>query len=145
MFLKISNYHLSSVFCHLSSALYICREPSTNQPLFMQNKPNFRKSQMNVKTYNTRAYENKHNWTIGQNKPNQSQFPKVQNELKIACRKVWPHPKLFRELECSCKVAKDSLLFRSLHARKRFAVRILDLNSCYLIAWYHIKLRLLQN
>jgi len=107
--------------------------------LNMQNKPNFRKSQMNVKTYNTRAYENKHNWTIGQNKPNQSQFPKVQNELKIACRKVWPHPKLFRELECSCKVAKDSLLFISLHARKRFAVRILDLNSCYLIAWYHIK------
>ncbi len=25
---------------------------------------------MNVKTYNTRAYENKYNWTIGQNKPN---------------------------------------------------------------------------
>ncbi len=36
----------------------------------MQNKPNFRKSQMNVKTYNTKDYENKRDWTIGQNKPN---------------------------------------------------------------------------
>ncbi len=34
----------SSVFCgalHLSRTLYICRENSTNQPLFMQNEPNF--------------------------------------------------------------------------------------------------------
>jgi len=36
----------------------------------MQNKPNFQKSQMNVKSYNTRDYENKSNWTIGQSKPN---------------------------------------------------------------------------
>jgi len=37
---------------------------------FMQNKPNFRKSQMNVNPYNTRDYENKHNWTLGENEPN---------------------------------------------------------------------------
>ncbi len=36
----------------------------------MQNKPNFRKSQMNVNPYNTMNYENKSNWTLGQNKPN---------------------------------------------------------------------------
>jgi len=36
----------------------------------MQNKPNFPKSQMNVNPYNTTDYENKSNWTIGQNKPN---------------------------------------------------------------------------
>ncbi len=36
----------------------------------MQNKPNFRKSQMNVNIYNTTDYENKSHWTIGQNKPN---------------------------------------------------------------------------
>jgi len=36
----------------------------------MQNKPNFRKSQMNLKSYNTKDYENIANWTIGQNKPN---------------------------------------------------------------------------
>ncbi len=36
----------------------------------MQNKPNFRKSQMNVNIYNTKNYKNKRNWTIGQSKPN---------------------------------------------------------------------------
>ncbi len=36
----------------------------------MQNKPNFQKSQMNVNLYNTTNYENKRDWTLGQNKPN---------------------------------------------------------------------------
>jgi len=36
----------------------------------MQNKPNFRKSQMNVIIFSTKAYEYKSNWTLGQNKPN---------------------------------------------------------------------------
>ncbi len=36
----------------------------------MQNKPNFRKSQMNVSIYLQTAYENKHDWTLGENKPN---------------------------------------------------------------------------
>jgi len=36
----------------------------------MQNKPNFQKSQMNVSIYNTTEYENKSDWTLGQNKPN---------------------------------------------------------------------------
>jgi hypothetical protein len=39
----------------------------------MQNKPNFRKSQMDVNIYNTTDYENKSNWTLGENKPKQSQ------------------------------------------------------------------------
>ncbi len=52
------------------SALYICREPSTNQLLFMQNKPNYLRSQMKVILYNTTDYENNTNWIIGQNKPN---------------------------------------------------------------------------
>ena len=38
--------------------------------LFMQSKPNFQKSQMNVSIYLQTAYENKCNWTIGQSKPN---------------------------------------------------------------------------
>ena len=37
---------------------------------FMQNKANFRKSQMNVTIYSQMAYENKSNWTLGENKPN---------------------------------------------------------------------------
>ncbi len=74
---------LSSVFCpplHLSRTLY-------KSHLFMQNKPNFLKSQMNVNPYNTTVYENKSNWTLGKNKPNQSQFPKSQNECKLTYNK----------------------------------------------------------
>jgi len=37
--------------------LYICREPSTNQLLFMQNKPNFGKAQMNVNIYYINDYQ----------------------------------------------------------------------------------------
>jgi len=36
----------------------------------MQNKPNFQKSQMNLSIYLQTAYENKRDWTLGQNKPN---------------------------------------------------------------------------
>jgi hypothetical protein len=36
----------------------------------MQNKPNFRKSQMNANLYNTRDYEKKRDWTLSENKPN---------------------------------------------------------------------------
>jgi len=42
--------------------------------LFLQNKANFRKSQMDVTLNITRDYEKKSNWTFGENKPNQSQF-----------------------------------------------------------------------
>jgi hypothetical protein len=66
----------SSIVRYLSSHLYICRESSTNQLLFMQNKPNFRKAKMNVNIYNTTDYENKSNWTIGQNKPNSNPISK---------------------------------------------------------------------
>jgi len=57
----------------------------------MQNKPNLRKSQMNINFYSTMDYENKHNWTLGENKPNskpiQSQYKpdsrKAKNEIKL--------------------------------------------------------------
>ncbi len=38
----------------------------------LTNKPNFQKSQMNVTSLITMEYENKRDWIIGQNKPNQS-------------------------------------------------------------------------
>ncbi len=46
---------------------------------------------MNVSISSQMAYENKRNRTFGENKPNQSQFPKGQNE-----RKIRPHPKKLR-------------------------------------------------
>jgi len=46
----------------------------------MQNKPNFRKSQMNVSILLQMDYENKCDWTLGQNKPNSNPIkPNFQN------------------------------------------------------------------
>jgi len=42
----------------------------------MQNKPNFKNSQINLKLCKKMAYENICNWTLGENKPNQTQLPK---------------------------------------------------------------------
>jgi hypothetical protein len=71
--------------------LWICPFSSTNVEdslqidLFMQNKPNFRKSQMNVSIFSQIAYENIANWTLGQNKPNsnpiQTQFKPNQTQF----------------------------------------------------------------
>ena len=35
----------------------------------MQNEPNFGKAQMNVNVFPTKDYENKSNWTLGENEP----------------------------------------------------------------------------
>ena len=70
------NYEHSTI----SYPLYALRSPlsSLRYPLhavrFMQNKANFRKTQMNVSSFITKDYENKSNWTLGENKPNQTQF-----------------------------------------------------------------------
>ncbi len=48
----------------------------------MQNEPNFGKAQMNVNLYNTTDYEEKCNWTLGENKPNQSQLVKTGTRPK---------------------------------------------------------------
>ena len=50
--------------------LYICREPSTNQLLFMQNKPNVKYTQINVNSYMKSKYEKLDTWLSGKNKPN---------------------------------------------------------------------------
>ncbi len=53
----------------------------------MQNKPNFPKSQMNANLYNTRDYERKSNWTLGENKPNSNpikpNFHKAQMSANV--------------------------------------------------------------
>jgi len=52
------------------SHLYICREASTNQLLFMQNKPNVKDAQINVNSYMKSIYEKLDTWLSGKNKPN---------------------------------------------------------------------------
>ncbi len=73
------------LFCR--GPLYICRESSTNQLLFMQNKPNFRKAQMNVNSLITMKYENISDWIFGQNKPNSNpikpNFQKAQMNVNL--------------------------------------------------------------
>jgi len=67
------------VALHLSRALY-------KSTLFMQNKPNFRKSQMNVSKVLTRDYEKRTLGERGKNKPNtnpiQTQYKPNTNPIK---------------------------------------------------------------
>jgi len=73
-------------------ALYTSSDSSTDAErslqnhLFMQNKPNFRKNQMNVTDLLTRDYERKDTWSSGKNKPNskpiQTQFKANTNPNK---------------------------------------------------------------
>ena len=76
---------------HLSRALY-------KFTLFMQNKPNFWKSQMNVNKVLTRNYEKKTLGEHGKNKPNtnpiqtqtnpiRTRFPKYPNRCKLSKNK----------------------------------------------------------
>jgi len=47
----------------------------------MQNKPNLPAPQMNVNTVITKDYENKSNWKLGENKPNQTQYKANTNPI----------------------------------------------------------------
>ncbi|MHC4462111.1 MAG: hypothetical protein ACYS30_11885 [Planctomycetota bacterium] len=73
--LRISDFASLGIFTLVKRPLQIAP--------FMQNKPNFLESQMNVTVDITVDYENKHNWTLGENKPNQTQFQTGQGEFKI--------------------------------------------------------------
>ena len=71
---KAESYLRAYKALHLSRTLY-------KSALFMQNKPNFQKSQMNVSIFSQMNYENKSNWTLGQNKPNSN--PNKPNLRKV--------------------------------------------------------------
>ncbi len=60
--LRISDFASLGIFTLVEMPLQIS--------LFMQNKPNFRKSQMNLKFCKQTDYENISDWTIGESKPN---------------------------------------------------------------------------
>ena len=52
------------------SHLYICREPSTNQLLFMQNKPNFQNAKNERKLICHKGLQKKRLFSTPKNKPN---------------------------------------------------------------------------
>jgi len=86
---------------HLSRTLY-------KSAPFMQNKPNFQDARINLKSRKKKAYENKSNWTLGENKPNSNtikacpersrmgQFPKRPNEYKLTYNKGLQKKRRFR-------------------------------------------------
>jgi hypothetical protein len=56
--------------------------------------PSSVKPNISANVFVRKDYENETSFRLQKNKPKQSQFPKGQNEIKIACRKIWPHPML---------------------------------------------------
>jgi len=69
----------------------------------MQNKANFRKSQMNVISALTNDYENIANWTLGENKPNSKpikpnlvRLRRIQKGLNMRNKKSRFGRRLFR-------------------------------------------------
>jgi len=67
-----------NAFTHLRSneprATTIGGKPRHAGRPFIQNKPNFRKAQINVTSVSTEDYENESASRVAQNKPNQTQF-----------------------------------------------------------------------
>ena len=61
--------------------LYICREPSTNSPLIMQNKPNFSNNKIDINPFMTNYYEQKPPLRQSENKPNSNPIsPSILSE-----------------------------------------------------------------
>ena len=80
---------LSSDLC--PSHLYNCRERFTNQPFLCKTKPILSAVgglQMNVSPVITRKYENKSNWTLGENKANTKPIKPNTNPIKANFRKA---------------------------------------------------------
>jgi len=81
-----TNNHLSLIIW--LGVLYNCRDTSTTIEsslqikLFMQNKANFRKSQMNVNKVLTKNYEILDTWWSGKTKPIQSQLKPIKCQNK---------------------------------------------------------------
>jgi len=72
-----------SLLAFLSWEIQSTKEYVRNYQGIMQNKPNFRKAKMNVSNVITRNYTNFIPLAGYKNKPNQTQFPKSQNECKL--------------------------------------------------------------
>jgi hypothetical protein len=59
----------------------------------MQNEPNFGKAQMNVNKVLTKDYENKTNWTLGENEPKTNPIkPNFRQEMPKMPRRNHPAP-----------------------------------------------------
>ncbi len=114
--------------------LYICREPSTNQLLFMQNKPNFQDTQMNVSSIITTAYKNfiplagqKNKPNSNPIKPNLSQFRCQSNPKQTQFK---PKQTQFQTAEKRTKEAKKKKSVSGTFLRLLVAGKIDFLDGC---------------
>ncbi len=64
----------------------------------MQNKPNLRKSQMNLNLYNTKDYERKRDWTLGENKPNLSRRSLWRSRIQTQSNPIAERVKLMQSV-----------------------------------------------
>ncbi len=76
-----TNNHLSIINNHLAFGIFTTVEESLQINLFMQNKANFRKSQMNITDFITKNYENK---TLSERGKKQSQTNPIKANLPDA-------------------------------------------------------------
>ena len=84
------------MYLHACKVLYVCRETSTSiesslqiSPLFMQNEPNFRKSQMNISNVITTDYEKRTLSGHGKNEPKTNPIKANLPEGKIDVKSVF--------------------------------------------------------
>ena len=64
----------------------------------MQNKPNFLESQINVSAVLTKDYENKSNWTLGENKPNSNPIKANTKPIKANTKPICQRVKLMQSV-----------------------------------------------
>ncbi len=62
---------------------------------FYAQQTQFQKKSNDVNPYNTRDYERKRNWTLGENKPNLSQLKPISNPIKPNFRKAKMNANVF--------------------------------------------------
>ena len=55
---------------------------------FYAKQTQFPKNQMNVSFFYTKDYENKHNWTLGENKPKQTQYKANSNPIQTQSKPI---------------------------------------------------------
>jgi len=79
---QLCTYALCS--CALCLPLFTLVVSALQNHLFMQNEPNFRKSQMNVSKVLTRDYDKKDTWSSGKNEPKTN-----PNEPNLSLRSLW--------------------------------------------------------
>jgi len=106
---------------------YICRESSTNQLLFMQNKPNVKYAQINVNSYMKSKYEKLDTWLSGKNKPktnpNKPNFKKAQMNVNLALTKYYR-----KNDDFSVRINKPNFSKNPKFAQTLFYKRIMKMN-----------------